>query len=110
MPKKKSKPKSARKPKPRQVSKAPRATNAVGPTVVQVPKTDPSAFNPDRLAGKLLLSQVAHLREALVKHGNEVTALASADIRNLRTEGQVSDYIHKVTAILHPHAAHSSKA
>ena len=109
MPKKKAKAKPARKPKPRQVSKAPRAAKSVGPNVVQVPKTDPSAFNPDRLAGKLLLSQVAHLREALVKHWHEVTALASADIGNLKTEGQVSDYIHKATAMLHLHAAHSSK-
>jgi hypothetical protein len=109
MRKKKSKARPVRKTKPREVRRGPRAGKAAGPTMVSVPKTDPSAFNPDRPAGKLLLSQVAHLREALVKHSQEVTALASADISSLKTEGQVSDYIHKATAILHLHGTHSSK-
>jgi hypothetical protein len=68
-----------------------------------VPRTDPGAFNPDRSAGKLLQSQTAHLREALITHLHQVTALAATDIRSLKTEGQVSDYIHRVTSILHPH-------
>jgi hypothetical protein len=105
MPKKRSKAKPEPKPQPPRVIDPPRAEQS-GPTIVHVPKTDFSAFNPDRPAGKLLQSQTMHLREALIRHLHEVTALAATDIRNLKTEGQVSGYIHKVTAILHPHPGH----
>jgi hypothetical protein len=81
-----------------------------GPRVVQVPATDPGAFNPNRPAGKLLQSQTAHLREALIKHMHEVAALTATDIRSLKTEGDVSGYIQKATAILHPHGAQGKKS
>ncbi len=70
--------------------------------VISVPETDPGAYNPNRPAGKLLLAQSAHLREALTKHLREVESLVAIDIRSLRTEGDVSTYARKVTAILHP--------
>jgi hypothetical protein len=77
--------------------------------VIQVPKTDPGAFNPNRAAGKLLKSQTTHLREALIKHLHEVTAILAVDLGSLTNEGDVSEYIQKVTAILHPHGAPAAK-
>jgi hypothetical protein len=104
-PKSKTKPDLDSKPQPRPNP----APSAKGPLVVHVPQTDPGAFNPDRAAGKLLQAQTMHLREALIKHLHQVTALAATDVRSLKTEGQVSDYIHRVTAILHPHGANGGK-
>ena len=75
------------------------------PKVIDVPKTDPGAYNPNRAAGKLLQAQTMHLREALIRHLHEVTTIAAIDVGTLKTEGDVSAYIHKATAILHPHAA-----
>ena len=71
--------------------------------VVNVPKTDRAAFNPRRPAGKLLQAQTFHLREALIKHLHEVASVLAIDPATLSTEGDVSDYIGKATAILHPH-------
>jgi hypothetical protein len=77
--------------------------------VISVPKTDPSAYNPNRPAGKLLLSQTKHLREALINHLREVATMVAIDINSLKTEGDVSTYARKATAILHPHGAHGAK-
>jgi hypothetical protein len=73
--------------------------------VMSVPNTDPGAYNPNRPAGKLLLAQTSHLREALIRHLNELAAILATDIRSLKTEGDVSAYVEKVTAILHPQGA-----
>lgn len=73
--------------------------------VISVPKTDPGAFNPKRSPGKLLQAQTLHLRDALIKHLHELTTLLAIDVRTLRNEGEISDYIKKVTAILHAHGA-----
>ena len=75
----------------------------MAPKVIDVPKTDAGAFNPNRTAGKLLQAQTMHLREALIQHLHELTRLLAVDIRSLKTEGQVSEYSRKVMAILHPH-------
>jgi hypothetical protein len=72
------------------------------PKIIAVPKTDSSAFNPSRPAGKLLQAQTAHLREALINHLREVATLVAIDIKSLKTEGDVGAYARKVTAILHP--------
>jgi hypothetical protein len=74
-------------------------------TVINVPKTDASAYNPNRAAGKLLQAQAAHLREALIQHLHELSAILKIDLRSLKTEGDISAYIQKVTAVLHPHGA-----
>jgi|HubBroStandDraft_5_1064220.scaffolds.fasta_scaffold1572527_1 hypothetical protein len=71
--------------------------------VIQVPRPAPGSFNQDRPAGKLLISQTQHIREALIKHLEEVARVLAVDIRSLRTEGEVSDYVRQATAILHPH-------
>ena len=73
--------------------------------VIQVPKPAPASFNTNRPAGKLLTSQTRHIREALIKHLEEVAKVLAIDIRSLRTEGEVSDYVRQATAILHPHGA-----
>jgi len=77
----------------------------MAPKVINVPKTDPSAYNPNRPAGKLLQAQTQHLREALIKHVHELTTLLAIDVRTLKSEVDVSAYIHKATALLHTHAA-----
>ena len=74
-----------------------------------VPRPAANAYNPDRPAGKLLQSQTLHLREALVQHLRKVAEVLAIDPRALKTEGEVSEYIHKATAILHTHAAHPSR-
>ena len=73
--------------------------------VIPVPKTPKEAHNPHRPAGTLLRSQALHLHEALKWHMREVQALLAINPRTLHTEGAISKYIQKVTAVLHPHAA-----
>ena len=71
------------------------------PKVVKVPKTDSTAFNPNRPAGKLLLAQTLHVREALIKHMEELAKVLAVDVRSIKTEGDVSEYIRQATTILH---------
>jgi hypothetical protein len=73
--------------------------------LIAVPKTPKESFNPDRLASGLLQSQTLHLYEALTRHLTEVAAVLAINPRKLKTEREISDYIKKATAILHPHAA-----
>jgi len=70
-----------------------------------VPKPQPGAYNKDRPAGKLLQAQTLHLREALLKHLEQLAAVLAIDPKSLKTEGEVSAYIHRATAILHTYAA-----
>ncbi len=70
---------------------------------IELPKPPAEAFNKNRPAGKLLQAQIAHLRKALTKHYADVMAILAIDLREIRTEGDVSDYAKKVMAILHPH-------
>jgi hypothetical protein len=78
--------------------------------VVRIPKPPESAFNKNRPAGTLLLAQVVHLRHALARHVqkvarhlNRVGELLATDLDSIKTEGHVSEYARRVTAILHPH-------
>ena len=70
-----------------------------------VPKPQPGSYNKNRPAGKLLQAQTLHLREALLKHLEQLAAVLAIDPKSLKTEGEVSAYIHRATAILHTHAA-----
>ena len=70
--------------------------------VIQVPKPAPGSFNKNRSAGTLLLAQTRHVREALIMHLADVAKVLAVDLRSLRTEGDVSDYIRRATEILHP--------
>jgi hypothetical protein len=73
--------------------------------IVHVPDPDPGSYNHNRAAGKLLQSQTLHLREALLQHLKELAAVLAVDPKTLKTEGEVSSYIHRATALLHTHAA-----
>lgn len=74
-----------------------------------VPKPEPGSFNKNRPAGKLLQSQTLHLREALIKHLEELAAVLAIDPKSLKTEGDVSAYIHRATSILHTQASRPAK-
>lgn len=76
---------------------------------ILVPATERGAFNPNRPAGLLLRSQTFHLREALLKHLEELAAVLAIDPKSLKTEGEVSSYTHRATAILHTHAARPAR-
>jgi hypothetical protein len=39
----------------------------------------------------------------------ELAAVLAIDPKSLKTEGEVSSYIHRATAILHTHAARPAK-
>jgi len=69
-----------------------------------VPAPEAGAFNPKRAAGKLLQAQALHLRDALLHHQKELTAVLAVDLGTLKTEADVSAYIHRATALLHTHA------
>ncbi len=69
--------------------------------VIKVPKPGKTAYNPDRPLEKNLLihAQVRHFKEAeaqLPEHHK-----TGVDISSIKTEGQASHYIRKVTRALH---------
>ena len=74
------------------------------PNAIDVPQPDRSAFNPNRRAGLLLQSQALHIREALLKHLEELASLAAIDPKSLKTEGEISAYVHHATSFLHTHS------
>jgi hypothetical protein len=77
--------------------------------VIHVPDPEPGSYNTDRIAGKLLQSQSLHMREALIQHLSELVDVLTIDPRSLKTEGEVSAYLQKATAILHTHASQPSR-
>jgi len=72
---------------------------------ILAPEPEKGSYNPNRPAGKLLQAQALHLREALLKHLEELAAVLAIDPKTLKTEGDISAYAHRATAILHRHAA-----
>jgi len=72
--------------------------------VIKVPEPEKGSFNPERAPGVLLQSQILHLREALLKHLKDIAEVLVIDPKSLKTEREVSTYIHRATAILHTHA------
>jgi len=68
--------------------------------VIKVPDPEPGSFNHKRTPGLLLQSQTVHLREALLRHRREIDEILAIDLKDLKTEGEISSYIHKATAIL----------
>jgi len=72
--------------------------------VIKVPEPEKGSFNHNRPAGKLLQSQTLHLREALIKHLKDIADVLAIDPKSLKTEGEVSTYIQRATAILHTQA------
>jgi hypothetical protein len=72
--------------------------------VIEVPKPEPGSYKPRRPAGLLLRAQALHVREALLKHLEELAGILTVDPKSLETEADVSAYVHGATAILHRHA------
>ena len=72
--------------------------------VIKVPEPEKGSFNHNRPAGKLLRSQTLHLREALLRHLKDIADVLAIDPKSLKTEREVSTYIHRATAILHTRA------
>jgi hypothetical protein len=73
--------------------------------MIRVPDPELGSYKPDRPAGKLLQSQALHLREALLQQLGELAAVLAISPSSLKTEREVSQYIHRATAILHTQAA-----
>jgi hypothetical protein len=71
------------------------------PRVISVPKTPKESYNPDRPASSLLRSQVLHLHEALKWHVAEMQAALAINPKRLVTEKETSEYVAKVSRILH---------
>lgn len=78
--------------------------------VVPIPRPPEDAFNKNRRAGTLLKGQTVHHRHALskylqtvVRHLDRIAAVLAIDLGSIKTEGDVSEYSRRVTAILHPH-------
>ncbi len=67
--------------------------------LIYVPKLPKNAYNPERVPGSLLMSQVEHLREAEsklpLKYRSEIY------VRAIRTEGEAARYIKEVTEAIH---------
>jgi hypothetical protein len=82
---------------------------ATPPNVINVGEPEPGSYNKDRPAGKLLQAQTLHLREALLQHLKDLAAVLAVDPHSLKTEGDVSAYIRRATAILHPHSPASAR-
>jgi hypothetical protein len=60
--------------------------------IVKTPEPEPGSYNPDRplIRNSLLMHQVMHFQKVE---------------RESMTEGQASEYIRRMTALLHPRAA-----
>lgn len=77
--------------------------------VIEVPEPEPGSYNPNRDAGKLLQSQALHIREALIHHLHDLSAVLAIDPRTLRSEADLGEYVRKATAILHTHSPRSER-
>ena len=73
--------------------------------IIKVPKPSGTAYNPNRPLEKNLLiaAQVKHFHEAEQQLPAELRT--GHDIQHIRTEGQASAYIRKVTQALHKRGA-----
>jgi hypothetical protein len=69
--------------------------------VIKVPKPSLAAYNPGRELDKnaLVRAQVAHFREA--EQGLPEDLRTGLDAAAIRTEGEASEYIGKVTRAIH---------
>lgn len=83
--------------------KSPRvkAPKAKVPKVIKVPKPTRTAYDPHRPLEKNLLihAQVRHFKEAEGQLPEQLQT--GVDIATIRTEGEASHYIRKVTRALH---------
>ena len=75
--------------------------------IVRVPKPAADSFNPKRLVAKntLLVNQIDHFHKLEQEMPRELQT--GMDFASIKTEGQASEYIRKMTSILHPKVAKS---
>jgi hypothetical protein len=76
--------------------------NSKSSNVIRVPKPDRSSYNPDRpiAANTLLLHQIKHFHDVEMKRPPEQRT--GIDFDSIKTEGEASEYIRRMTGILHP--------
>jgi hypothetical protein len=66
------------------------------------------AYNPDRPISSLVRTQLLHLHHA--EHlALPLIARTNININTLHTERQASEYIQRITALLHEHGARAAK-
>ncbi len=77
--------------------------------IVPVPKPSRAAYNPDRSLHEnaLVRAQVRHFAEADKHLPAELQT--GIDASSVRTEGEASEYIRKVTAAIHKSGGHAGK-
>lgn len=71
--------------------------------VIRIPKVPADAYNKNRPVSDLLWEQVEHLAAVVKREIDD-------ERRAIRTEGQASAFIRKMTAILHPQGAKKKPA
>lgn len=78
--------------------------------VIQVPRPAKSSYNPQRPVQKntLLLHHLKHFREIEKKLPPE--RQTGIEFESIKTEAEASEYIRRMTAILHPQGAKVKKA
>ena len=54
-------------------------------------------------------ARVNELLSALIRHLHEMTTLLNIEMKSLKTEADVSAYVHKATALLHTHSGKPAK-
>lgn len=71
---------------------------ATSKNVIRAPKPPIEAFNKDRPVSQLLRTQTVSLANAWKKHIDD-------EVKAIKTEGEASAFVKKVTTILHQQAA-----
>jgi hypothetical protein len=87
------------------IQSQPVEARATAPNLIRVPRPLRTSFNPERLVAKntLIKNQIEHFHKVELDLPPEQRT--GVDFENIRTEGQASEYIQKMTAILHPKVA-----
>jgi hypothetical protein len=78
--------------------------------VIRIPRASRSSYNPQRPLSKntLLQNQVNHFRQLEIQLPED--RRSGMDFASVKTEADASEYVRKMTAILHPHGAKVKKA
>ena len=78
---------------------------AAASDVIHVPKPARASFNPGRLVAKntLITNQIEHFHKLELQLPPEQRT--DVDFEKIETEGEASEYVRKMTAILHPQIA-----
>ncbi len=80
------------------------------PTVDTIDFDEAEAYNPDRPISSLIRTQLLHLHHAEYLSKIPAKERTNININTLHTEGQASEYIQQVTALLHKYGKKSKPA